>query len=88
MTIAVSIASLFLQRFPLDPANTRLCRICIANFCVRYLHMIRLCDGNSMKSKIEYFALPLAVLLVSSQFALAQGPSGGNGAVASIPAVW
>jgi hypothetical protein len=37
-----------------------------------------------MKFKIERFA-PLAVLLVSSQFAVAQGTSGGNGVVASIP---
>ena len=41
---------------------------------------------GGMRSKIDLFALPMAVLLVSTQVALAQGPSGGNGAVASIPA--
>jgi hypothetical protein len=38
-----------------------------------------------MKSRIVYSVLPAAVLFASAQLAAAQGTSGGNGAVASIP---
>jgi len=46
--------------------------------------MIEPCDGNSMKSIIGTFTLPLVVPLVSRQFATAQGSPGGNGFVAAI----
>jgi hypothetical protein len=38
-----------------------------------------------MKSRMTCFVLTAAVLLASTQLARAQGTSGGNGAVASIP---
>jgi hypothetical protein len=38
-----------------------------------------------MKSKIARSMLAVAALLASTQFAVAQGTSGGTGAVASIP---
>jgi hypothetical protein len=38
-----------------------------------------------MKSRIVYSVLPAAALFASAQLAAAQGTSGGNGAVASIP---
>jgi len=38
-----------------------------------------------MKSKLAYSTFAAALLLASTQFATAQGPSGGTGAVASIP---
>jgi hypothetical protein len=40
---------------------------------------------NQMKSKIAYSALAAAALLALTQLAAAQGTSGGNGAIASIP---
>jgi hypothetical protein len=38
-----------------------------------------------MKSRIVYSVLAAAALLASKQFTAAQGTSGGNGALASIP---
>jgi hypothetical protein len=38
-----------------------------------------------MKCRTVYFALAAAGLLASTRLAAAQGPSGGTGAVASIP---
>jgi hypothetical protein len=49
------------------------------------LTRIQLCEGNNMKSDMVYFAFTAAALLVFADVAAAQGTSGGNGAVASIP---
>ncbi len=38
-----------------------------------------------MKSRLAYSAFAAAILLALTQFATGQGPSGGTGAVASIP---
>jgi hypothetical protein len=48
-------------------------------------HAIQLCEGGNMKCEMVHLALTAAALLALTDVATAQGISGGNGAVASIP---
>jgi hypothetical protein len=70
-----------------DQRATGLCRIRIDNFlrADNPYHAIQLSEGSDMKSDMVCFAFTAAALLASTDVAAAQGTSGGNGAVASIP---
>src|SRR5258708_40187643 len=66
---------------------TGLCRIRIDKFlrADNPKHAIQLSEGSDMKSEMVHLAFTAAALLALTDVATAQGTSGGNGAVASIP---